>query len=85
MTEHGTDLGKGLVIQRGVPLRFGQVGAQRPPHLRRANRAAAETAAAKVVQHLPQADTEGQLYQPATTNIARQLQRQGAARAAAAQ
>jgi hypothetical protein len=75
----------GLVVQRQVPLRFGQVRAQRAAHLHRLDRPARGGAAAVVVQQLAQRDAEGLLDQPAVLDVAGQLHRQRAARTAHAE
>ena len=83
--EHSLDVGERLVVERGVELRFGQIGAQRAAHLHRADRPAAQRAAAVVLEQLAQSHAEGDLDQTAAFDVARQLHRQRAARAAHAE
>ena len=57
VADHGRDPRIGLVIQRHVPLRFGQVGAQRSANLHRAQRGRG-AAAAEAVQQVAQRQAE---------------------------
>ena len=72
------DGGVGLVVQGHVPLGFRHIGAQRPTHLHRFDGATAAAAAAKVEQQFAQAQAKGALHQAAVSDVARQLERQGA-------
>ena len=64
---------------------FGYVGAQRAAHLHGADRAPRGGPAAEVIQQLAQRDAERLLHQPAALEVAGQLDRQRAARAAHAE
>ena len=77
--------GEGLVVERRVEQGAREIGAERPADLDRAHRPAARGAAADVVDQLAQRDAEGGLEQAAVADIAGELDRHGAARAADAE
>ena len=85
MTEHGVDGGKGFVVDNGVELRFRQVGTERSAHLHGADGSTTGRVATVVVQQLAQTHAKAELDKPATTDIAGELDRQGAARAPVAE
>ena len=74
--------GVGLVVERNIPLRLRQIGAQRPAHLHRLDGPARGRATAVVIEELPQRQAKSRLHQPAVQDVARQLKRQRAMRAA---
>ncbi|MNQ63858.1 hypothetical protein D3C85_782550 [compost metagenome] len=63
-------------------MRFGQIGAQRAAHLHRAQRTPRGAAAAKAVEQVAQAQAERRFHQPAVLEVAGELERQCAVRAA---
>src|SRR5277367_3955547 len=72
---------KGFVVERRVEQRAGEIGAERPSDLNRAHRPTARGAAADVVDQFSQRDAEGGFEQPATPDVAGELDRHGSARA----
>ena len=82
MADHRAHRGVGFVVQRGVPLRGGHIGAQRAAHLHRLDGAARARAAAKVMQQSAQTQAKGFFHQTGAQHIARQLKGQGAGGAA---
>ena len=81
VAHHGRDGGIGFVVERHIPLRLGQVGAQRAAHLHRAQRTARGAAAAEVIQQFAQRQAEGGLDQAAMLQVAGQLEGQRTLRA----
>ena len=78
-------LGEGLVVERRVELRLGQVGAERTAHLHRADGPAGGAAAAVVVEQLAEREAERLLDQAAALDVAAQLNGQRASRPADAE
>ncbi len=76
---------EGLVVERRVEQRAREIGAQRAADLHRPHRPAAVRAAADLVDQLAQGDAERRLEQAAVLDVAGELDRHGAARAAHAE
>ena len=74
-----------LVVERRVEQRAGEIGAERAADLHRAHRPPARRAAADIVDQFAQRDAERGLEQPAMLDVAGELDRHGAARAAHAE
>src|SRR6202020_2279212 len=74
--------GEGLVIELRVEQRRREVGAERTTHLYGADGTAGQGAAADVVDQFVQRDAEARLEQAAVADIAGQLDRHRATRAA---
>src|SRR4051812_19039857 len=79
MTDQAVARGKGLVVERGVEQRAGEVGAQGAADLHRADRTAREGAPTDVVDELAERDAERGLEQAAMTDVAGELDRHRAA------
>ena len=77
--------GEGFVVERRVEQRAREIGAERAADLHRAHRPAGRRAAADIVDQLAQRQAERRLEQAAILDIAGQLDRHGAARAADAE
>ena len=77
--------GEGLIVERRIEQRAREVGAERSADLHRAHRAPGKRAAADVVDEFAERDAERGLEQAAISDIARELDRHGAARASHAE
>ena len=77
--------GEGLVVERRVEERAREIGAERTADLHGAHRPAGRRAAADVVDELAERDAEGRLEEPAMLDVAGELDRHRAARAAHAE
>src|SRR5690606_28087101 len=82
VAHHGRNADIGFVVERDIPLRLGQVSAQRSADLDGAQWAAGGTAASEIVKKFAQGDAEGALYQATLLEVAGQLEGQRATRAA---
>src|SRR5437762_11064053 len=76
---------KGLIVERRIEQRTGEIGPERSADLHRANGAARESASADIVDQFAKRDAERGLEQAAVLDIAGKLDRHGAARAAHAE
>ena len=74
VADHGTEGGKGLVVDGRVPLARRHVGPQWAAHLHRLQGTTGGGAAAEVLHQLPQGDAKGQLNQTAALDVTRQLE-----------
>ena len=82
VADHGRNLDIGFVVQRHVPLRFRQIGAQGAAHLHGAQGAPRSAAAAEFIEQVTQAQPESLFHQPALFQVAAQLEGQRAVRTA---
>ena len=85
MADQAVARGEGLIVERRVEQRARKIGAERTADLDRAHRAAAEGAAADLVDEFAERDAEGDLEQAAMFDVAGELDRHGAARTAHAE
>src|SRR5690606_25442126 len=82
VADHGIDLHVGFIVQRDIPLVFGQVSAQGATDLNGTQGTTAGAATTVVVQQFAQGDAKGFFHQATVLQIAGQLEGQRATRAA---
>ena len=85
MADQAVARGKGFIVERRVEQRAGEIGAERTADLHGAHRAAGKGAAADIVDEFAERDAERGLEQAAMLDVAGELDRHGAARAAHAE
>ena len=81
MADQAVACGKRLIVERRIEQRARKVRAERSADLHGANRAAARSAAADIVDQFAERDAEGGFEQAAVFDVAGKLDRHGAARA----
>ena len=82
VAEHAASGRHLLVAERRVEQVFGEIGAERAADLHRADRPARARAAAEILHQLADRGAERQLHQPAALDVAGELERLRAERAA---
>src|SRR5260221_7573580 len=85
MTDEPVARGEGFVVERRVEESAREIGAERPADLDRAHGPAARRAAADLVDELAESEAERRLEKPAMPDVAGELDRHRAARAAHAE